>query len=121
MRRKAIGGRTLAERKRSETARRFRIVGLTVLVAAAAGAVVAWIIRDQLARHRRDLFSPNSFERLAALTSIARAPATVDNITLLKDFIVWEPRRLIRRRAEAVLRHMEQEARVRESLSVQRG
>ena len=93
--------------------RRMKIAGLTVLAAAAAGAVLAVIMRDQMTRHRRDLFSPNVLQRLAALGYLGRGSASVDNITLLKDFIAWEPRRLLRRRARGILSRMEEEARAR--------
>jgi hypothetical protein len=89
--------------------RRLRITGVTVLAAAAAAAVVAFIVRDQVSRHRRNLFSPHALQRLAALGHMARAEATVDLITLLRDFIAWEPRRLLRQRARAVLARMEDE------------
>jgi hypothetical protein len=42
---------------------------------------------------------------------MAKAEATVDNITLLRDFVAWEPRRLLRNRARSILRRMEGEAR----------
>lgn len=89
--------------------RRTRTVGLALLGAAAVGVFAALIVRDQLYRHRRDLFSPNSFRRLAALGHMTREPASVDAITLLKDFMAWEPRRMLRVRAGAVLERMEQD------------
>ena len=90
--------------------RRLRIAGITVVAAAAAGALAAWLVRDQMSRHRKDLFSPHALRRLAALGHMSRADATVDHITLLRDFIAWEPRRLLRKRARAVLDRMEREA-----------
>jgi len=90
--------------------RRLRTAGLTVLAAAAAGALAAWIIRGQISRYRRDLFSPRAFKRLAALGHISREPASVDLIRLLRDFIAWEPRKMLRERAEAILGRMMDEA-----------
>lgn len=90
--------------------RGWRIAGLTVLAVAAAGALAAVVVRDQMSRHRRDLFSSTAVRRLAALGYMGREPATVDNITLLRDFIAWEPRGILRRRARSILRRMEQEA-----------
>ena len=104
------------ERQEVHGAQRLRTVGITVLAAAAAGAVLAWIVRDQMSRHRRDLFSANTLQRLAALGYMGREPATVNNITLLRDFITWEPRRLLRRRAQAILERMEGEAKRLEEL-----
>lgn len=90
---------------------RLRVLAITVLATAAAGAVAVLIVRNQIARHRRELFSPNVLQRLAALGYMARRSATVDNILLLRDFISWEPRRLLRGRARTILRRMEDEAR----------
>lgn len=90
--------------------KRIRTAGLTVLAAAAAGAIAALVIRDQITRHQRDLFSPHALRRLAALGHMARADASVDNIRLLRDFIAWEPRKMLRRRAQAIVERMEDEA-----------
>lgn len=93
--------------------RKVRIAGLTVLAAAAAGALAAVVVRDQITRHQRDLFSPRVLRRLAALGYMGREPASVDNIRLLRDFIAWEPRRLLRKRARAIVARMEEEAATR--------
>ena len=99
----------------NETVRRtLKITAVTLVAAAAAGALAALFVRDQMSRHRRDLFSPHALRRLAALGHMSRQDATVDNITLLRDFIAWEPRRILRKRARSVVRRMEQEARSRE-------
>lgn len=84
---------------------------IAVLAAAAAGAVAALLVRGQISRHRRNLFSPYTLRRLAALGHMAGADATVDNINLLNDYLAWEPRSLLRDRARAILRRMEREAR----------
>ena len=89
--------------------KRLKTAGITVLAAAAAGAVVALIVRNQISRHQRDLFSPRALQRLAALSHMSGASATVDNIRLLRDFIAWEPRRLLRERARGILARMEGE------------
>lgn len=89
--------------------RRIRVAGFTVLAAAAAGAVAALIIRGQISRHQRDLFSPRAFRRLAALGHISGEPASVDLIRLLRDFIAWEPRKMLRDRARAILDRMMEE------------
>ncbi len=77
-----------------------RNTGIAVLAAAAAGGVAAWVIRDQMKRHSRDLFSSSFFRRLAALGYMAKADATVDHINLMKDFVAWESRAALRRRCE---------------------
>ena len=84
--------------------------GIAVLAAAAAGAVAAWVIRDQMKRHSRDLFSSSFFRRLAALGYMAKADATVDHINLMKDFVAWESRAALRRRAQAIVERMERDA-----------
>ncbi len=80
----------------------FRTVALAALAAAATGAIALLVVRDQISRHQRDLFSPHAFQRLAALGHMSRAEPSVDNITLLRDFMAWEPRRLLRERARAI-------------------
>lgn len=79
---------------------------ITVAAAAAAGALAALIIRGQISRHRRDLFSPRAFRRLAALGHMNREPASVDAIRVLRDFISWEPRRALRDRAQVIVDRM---------------
>ena len=79
---------------------------ITVAAAAAAGALAALIIRGQISRHRRDLFSPRAFRRLAALGHMGREPASVDSIRVLRDFISWEPRKALRERAQAIVDRM---------------
>jgi hypothetical protein len=87
-----------------------RNTGIAVLAAAVAGAALAWMIRDQMSRHSRALFSPYFVRRLAALGHMARAEAKVDRINLLKDFVTWETRKSLRKRAEAIILRMEREA-----------
>jgi hypothetical protein len=41
---------------------------------------------------------------------MARLPASVDNIRLLQDFLAWEPRKLLRKRARSIVERMEAEA-----------
>ena len=88
---------------------RLRTAGITVLATAAAGALVALIIRDQITRHRRNLFSPHALRRLAALGHVNKTTASVDTIRMLRDFIAWEPRKLLRERAQSVVSRMEEE------------
>lgn len=84
-----------------------RTTGFTVLAVAAAAALGALLVRDQISRHQRDLFSPHPLRRLAALGFLGSRPASVDLILLLRDFIAWEPRSLLRRRATVTLQRME--------------
>ncbi|MBT3326588.1 MAG: hypothetical protein HN396_10135 [Gemmatimonadales bacterium] len=89
--------------------KKIRSAGLTVLAAAAAGAIAALIIRDQITRHQRDLFNPRALRRLAALGHVSKEPASVDMIRLLRDFVAWEPRKMLRERAAAIVERMEGE------------
>lgn len=90
---------------------RARRVGLFLLGVGTVAALGALILRDRVARHRRDLFSSNPVLRLAALRHLNGEPATVDAVTVLRDFTAWEPRRLLRNQAVAVLERMESELR----------
>ena len=90
--------------------RSLKAAGIAVLGVAAVAAVAALGVRNQLDRHQRDLFSPQPLRRLACLGHMARAEATVDNITLLRDFVAWEPRKLLKTRAKVILKRMEEEA-----------
>jgi hypothetical protein len=91
-----------------DTKRVLRTTGFTVLAVAAAAALGALLVRDQISRHQRDLFSPHPLRRLAALGYIGGRTASVDLVLLLRDFIAWEPRPLIRKRAVTVLERMQE-------------
>ncbi len=90
-----------------ETKRILRVTGLTILGLGAAAALGALLVRDQISRHQRELFSPYPLRRLAALSYLSGRPASVDAVLLLRDFLAWEPRPLLRRRAAAILARME--------------
>jgi len=91
-----------------ETRQILRTTGFTILAVAAAAALGALLVRDQISRHQRDLFSPHPLRRLAALGYLGGRPASVDTILLLRDFISWEARPLLRRRAAALLARLEE-------------
>jgi hypothetical protein len=84
-----------------------RTTGWALLVVGAALGFGALVVRDQIERHRRDLFSGHPLRRLAALSHLAAAEPTVETIQLLRDFISWEPQPLLRRRAAQVLRRLQ--------------
>lgn len=91
-----------------EQRRILRAAGAVLLVAGAVAALGTLLVRDQISRHRRNLFSPHPLRRLAALGYLAGHDASVDAVQLLRDFIAWEPRTLLRRRASQILERMEQ-------------
>lgn len=88
-----------------------RITGIGLLTAAAAALLGVLFVRDQMSRHRRDLFSSRPLRRLAALGYIAGGAPSVDSIRLLRDYIAWESQPLIRRQATQVLARMERNLR----------
>ena len=98
-----VEGVTMGE----ETRRVLKITGITALAVAAVGTVAALVVRDQISRQRRNLFNPLALRRLAALEHVARQEPSVDHITLLRDYIAWEPRGLLRNRARAIVARME--------------
>ncbi|MEX0912146.1 MAG: hypothetical protein WD737_04605 [Gemmatimonadota bacterium] len=85
-----------------------RTAGVSLLVVVAGAVLGALLVRDQISRHRRDLFSPHPLRRLAALGYLGSAPASVDLVLLLRDFIAWETRPLLKKRATAILGRMEE-------------
>jgi hypothetical protein len=86
-----------------------KTAGITLLAVGAAAAVAAWVVRDQVDRSQRDLFSPHPLRRLACLGHLSRAEASVFNVNLLRDFVAWEPKGLLRNRARVILSRMEAE------------
>lgn len=85
-----------------------KVAGAAALGAAAAVALGRWVARDQMDRHKRDLFSPHPLRRLAALGWLKNHP-DVDNVLLLRDYVAWEERPLLRKRAARILDAMEDE------------
>lgn len=84
-----------------------RIMGLVLLTVGAAVALGVVVVHDQIARHRRELFSSRPLRRMAALSYLAGRDATVEAVQLLRDFVAWEPKPIIRRRAIRILNRME--------------
>ena len=90
-----------------ESNRIVRTAAFALLAVAAAAALGALLLRDQISRSRRDLFSPHPLRRLAALEYLGGVPASVDTVLLLRDFLAWEQRPLLRKRAQGVLARVE--------------
>ena len=84
----------------------WRIAGAALLGTAVAIGVGIYLARDQMHRHRRDLFSPHPLRRLAALGYLRANPA-VDDMPLLRDYLSWEERPLLKKRARAILTWLE--------------
>jgi hypothetical protein len=92
--------------RRSSVLRTTGYVLLGVGVLATAGAL---IVRDQISRHQRNLFSAQALKRFAALGYLSRTPASVELVQLLRDFCAWEPNGILRRRATQILARMERQ------------
>lgn len=74
---------------------------------AMVGAAAGWVLAQRrLTFHRRDLFSPRPMRRLAALGYLA-GQGGVETARLLRDYLAWERRQVLRRRGEAILRRLE--------------
>ena len=86
-----------------------RVVGVIALATGLVAGVSTLVVRDQITRHRRDLFSPSARQRLAALGYIAGLAASVELVRLLRDFVSWEPRTMLRRRAIHIIERMERQ------------
>ena len=84
-----------------------RTTAFTVLAVSAVAALGVLLVRDQISRSRRDLFSPHPLRRLAALEYQGGCPASVDTVLLLRDFLAWEPRPILKKRAASVLARLE--------------
>ncbi len=80
-----------------------RLVALGFLGGMTLG-VVLW--SQQLHRHRQALFSRSPLRRLAALGYLSAQPSQ-EAVRLLRDYIRWEPRSVLRRRGQLVLRKVE--------------
>jgi len=90
-------------------------IGAAIIAGAAVlGGLGVVLARDQMARHQRDLFSVQPLRRLAALGFLKNHPG-VDNVLLLRDYLAWEDKPLLRKRAAAILAGMEHELAAAES------
>jgi hypothetical protein len=60
----------------------------------------------QMRRSRRDLFSPNALKRFAAMGYLGGQPG-LENAQLLTEYIRWEQKPMLRKRAESLLKRMQ--------------
>ncbi len=95
------------QRESSPRRTKWQIAGAMVLGAAAAVGVGIFIARDQMHRHRRDLFDRHPLRRLASLYYL-RAHPSADDIPLLRDYIAWEEKSILRNRALTILGSIEE-------------
>ena len=69
----------------------------------AAGSLVWSRMQKQ---YRRNLFSKSPLRRVAALGYL-RARPTVNTAQLLREYIAWEPRSILRQRGARMLKRLE--------------
>lgn len=86
-----------------------RTAGMIFLGIGAAAAIGALVVRDQISRHQRNLFSRQALKRFAALGYMSSAPASVEIVQVIRDFVSWEPNAILRRRALQILSRMERQ------------
>jgi hypothetical protein len=86
-----------------------RTTGFVLVAVGAFAGVGTLVVRDQMARHSRNLFSSRALKRFAALGYLAGAPASVELVQLLRDFCSWEQNSILRRRAVQIVARMERQ------------
>ena len=83
-----------------------RMTNLATLGFLGGAAVGALVWSMQMKRSRRDRFSAQPLRRLAALGYLSGQPS-LENARVLRDYVSWENRTVLRRRGERVLRRIE--------------
>ena len=78
----------------------------TAFVAGLVAGVVVWSM--QIRRSRSALFSRSPLRRLAALGHLA-GQRSAETVHLLREYLRWETRPMLRRRAERLLSRMERQ------------
>jgi hypothetical protein len=78
-----------------------------VAVGFLGGVAAGTLIWSRMQRqYRRNLFSPHTFRRVAALGYL-RARPSVNTAQLLREYVAWEPRPLLRDRGVKMLKRLE--------------
>jgi len=78
-----------------------------VAVAFVGGVAAGSIVWNRLQHNcRRELFSRSALRRVAALGYL-RARPSVNTAQILKEYIAWEPRPILRQRGAKILRTLE--------------
>ena len=83
--------------------KRTSLVAVGFLGGVAAGSLVWSRMQRQ---YRRNLFSKSPLRRVAALGYL-RARPTVNTAQLLREYVAWEPRSVLRQRGAKMLRRLE--------------
>jgi hypothetical protein len=82
---------------------RASFVAVGFLGGIAAGSLIWSRLQRQ---YRRNLFSPHTFRRVAALGYL-RARPSVNTAQLLREYVAWEPRSILRERGVRMLKRLE--------------
>ena len=82
---------------------RASFVAVGFLGGVAAGSLLWSRMQKQ---YRRNLFSRHALRRVAALGYL-RARPTVNTAQLLREFVAWEPRAILRQRGARMLKRLE--------------
>jgi hypothetical protein len=82
---------------------RVSFVAVGFLGGIAAGSLVWSRLQRQ---YRRNLFSRHMFRRVAALGYL-RARPSVNTAQLLREYVAWEPRSILRERGVRMLKRLE--------------
>ena len=78
-----------------------------VAVGFLGGVAAGSLLWSRMQRHyRRNLFSNHALRRVAALGYL-RARPTVNTAQLLREYVAWEPRPILKQRGARMLRRLE--------------
>ena len=78
-----------------------------VAVGFLGGVAAGTLVWSRMQRHyRRNLFSKHTLRRVAALGYL-RARPTVNTAQLLREYVAWEPRTILRQRGVRMLKRLE--------------
>jgi len=73
-----------------------------------AGIVAGWLVAQyRFTQHRQALFSGQPLRRMAALGFLA-GQHDIETIRLLRAYLAWETHPVLRRRADGIMRKMEE-------------
>jgi predicted component of type VI protein secretion system len=81
--------------------------GAFIAVGFVGGLAAGTLLWSRMQRqYRRNLFSRSPLMRVAALGYL-RAKPSVNTAQILREYIAWEPRPILRQRGARMLRHLE--------------
>ena len=86
------------------TSGRTRQLAALGFIGGAACGALAWSHLQK--QYRRDLFSKHPLRRFAALSYLRTRPS-VGTVRLLREYIAWERKPLLRQRGVSLMRHVE--------------